>query len=371
MKRLLCLILILLLPACSLAESIAALESSQPLLLPGTPEGILDCISLPDGGALINASTFANLEGTGAGGWRLLYLLRIDAAGSPVWETRYHAGPGADIIELALTQDIVNVYMYNDVIGNENCKQITLVFDLATGRQVEEPEQLGIPVGEIASVTHCGDFRIDEYIHNGGADTVRTVIHHLPNSRRAEYEFRGLQHCTAFDSKLICCFVDAQDMAYYSVYDADCLPIAESSLIAPGAYVNHSAAGENNLYLFAWTNRADPDHRSYTVYPVDDTLNTGAPIASFTLEEGHALGQVALCGDGFLLTDEFPWEYGQPTRYDLLFFSCEGVLTPISTFLLQHEDSVILLPGTDEGHARVVCREEKEMEYLQQVYVAQ
>lgn len=369
MKKLLYLMLLLLLPVSAFAASPVLLESSQSLLIPGTPEGILECIALPDGGALMNVSTFANLEGTGEGEWRLLYLMRVDASGAPVWETRYHAGAGPDIIDLALTQDSVIVHMYNDVIGNANCKQTTLAFDLETGRQTEDPETLGIPTGEIASVFHDGDFRVDQYFHNDDADTVRTLIHYLPTGRLAEYEFHGLQHCAAFGDKLVCCFVDASGMAYYSVYGTDCLPLVESALIAPGAYVNHIAADADKLFLFAWTNRENPDRRTYTVYPLDSTLNLGAAIASFTLAEGHALGQTARCGEGFLLTDESPWEYGPPTQYDLLHLAPDGTLTPIAT--MHQELCVYLLPGADGRHTRVICQDGASPSYLHQIYTAQ
>lgn len=368
MKKLICMLLALFLPLCALAESPVTLESTVPLYIPGDPIGILDYIQLPDGGTLLNVVTQASLDGLSEGTWHLFYLIRISADGAPVWETRYHAGPGADIITLSLDETTATVSMYNDVIDNANCKLMTLLFDLTTGAQIGEPEELGIPVGEIASVTHCGDFRVDQYYHNGGSDTVRTVITHLPTGRQAEYEFIGLQHCAAFDGKLLCFFVISNESAHYDVYGADCLPVGGSTTIGTG-YANHITQDSDTLYIFAWTNLEDPDHRTYTVYPVNEDMKLGKAITAFTLGEDHALGQVAACGDGFLLTDEHPWEHDKPFRYDLLHLSADGTVTTVAPELLQ-VDAVILLPGTDTDHVRVILWDETGSGYCQRVYTA-
>lgn len=270
---------------------------------------------------------------------------------------------------MSVDKSTATVLMYNDVIDNANCNLTALRYELNTGTQIGEPEELCIPVSELVYTAHCGDFRVDAYFRNGGNDAVRTVINHVPSGDLSEYHFRSLQHCAAFNGKLLCFFVSSNDYSHYDVYSAKCLPDGESAAIGT-AFVNHTAQTSDTLYLFAWTNPEAPDHRTYTVFPVDKNMQLGPAITSITLDKGHVLGQAAACGDGFLLTDEYPWEYGKPTRYGLLHLSADGTVTTVAPELLQ-ADAVILLPGTDADHVRVILRDEAGSGYHQRTYAAE
>ena len=112
------------------------------------------------------------------------------------------------------------------------------------------------------------------------------------------------------------------------MFDATCLPVAEEVHTPFGAgHRMISGAAERNgwLYLFVWLEGDDPDVRTYAVYPMDDQLRFGDSIAFFTLAKGHSLADTAACGDGFLFTEYYPWEWQQPSRNALhIDSSCTG-----------------------------------------------
>lgn len=371
MKTLLCFLLCLLMPLMARAEAPVTQLGTATLFLAGDVQSVFEHVSLPDGGALLNVHTLASLDGLTDGDWNMLYLVRIDASGAPLWETRYHAGGTNNTsFDLAVDKHTATVTVFEEPYGAAACQRMTLRFDMETGGQLGSVELLGIPTEDIASFTHMGEFRIEQYLRNYEGGPVRTVITHMPTLRQAEYQVDGLRTYHAFGDKLIIFCTDAPDSRKYWVCGADCLPVLESAhapLDGTNPAVTHSAHQGDTLYLFVWTNRDDPDHRSYTVYPMDETLHIGDAMTTFTLGEGNALGQVAACGDGFLLTEVYPWEYCAPTRYDLLHLCKDGTVTPIMPGIQHMSGEVILLPGPGESNARVIYLDEAGS-YCQSLY---
>lgn len=204
MKKFLCLLLILLTPLCALAEDPAAVENDMILPLPGENPSINDCLSLPNGDVLLNVLTTGKLDGAIAD---MLYLLRVSAAGEIRWQTRYHlftGNSGIDQYTLALSRNSVTVTLYTGLIGNDHCTQTSMIFDLATGKQDGEIDVFSIPAGEVPSITHCGDYRVEEFFGDYNDFTVRTLITHIPTGRTAEHELGGNLTWTAFGDKLLC-----------------------------------------------------------------------------------------------------------------------------------------------------------------------
>ncbi len=361
MKSVLCLLLALLLPACALAESPVAMESDSPLCLPGTNPGISDCLPLPDGSALLNVLTTGELDGASVD---MLYLLRINAAGEILWQTRYHVFSGHSGIDrhtLALNHNSVAVTHYTDLIGNDVCTQTRMHFALDTGKQIGEVEIVSVAADEVPTITHCGDYRVEAYFGDYDGFTVPTRITHNPTGNSAEYEMGSDLFWTAFGDKLLCFQTGSEDRGSYWMYDSNCLPVAEEVHTPFGAghcLVTHAVQRNGWLYLFVWLEGADPDERTYAVYPMDEELLFGDSIALFTLPEGHSLASAVGCGDGFLLTEYFPWEWQQPSRCALSHLTLDGILTVLAPELrFPRGDTALLLPGMDEGRACVILRE--------------
>lgn len=375
MKKFLCLLLALLLPVCALAEAPVVLERDIPLPLPGENPAVSDCIPLSDGGALLNVLTTDTLDGVSMD---MLYLIRIDIAGEILWQTRYHAFSdriGFDKYALSLARDSVTVTFYTNLIGNEHCTETSMIFDLATGKQDEEIDVFSISAEAVPTITHCGDYRVEEFFGDYTSLTVRTLITHIPTGRTAEYELGGNLTWTAFGDKLLCFNVGSEDRGSYWMYDATCLPVVEEEHTPFGAghrQVTHAVQSNGWLYLFVWLDGDNPDVRTYAVYPMDDQLRFGDSIALFTLAEGHSLADAAICGDGFLITEYYPWEWQQPARNALSYLTMDGKLTVLAAELIfPRNDSAHLLPGADDSHARVILRDEEAGGYTQRVYAAE
>ncbi len=375
MKKILCFLLVLLLPLCALAEAPAATESDISLPLPGENPAIADCLPLPDGGALLNVLTTDALDGASMD---MLYLLRIDAAGEILWQTRYHAFTGHSSIDrytLALSQDSVTVTHCTDLLGNDHCTRTSITFDLASGKQEDEIDVYSIPAEEMPTITHCGDYRVEEFFGDYEESAVRTLITHIPTGRTAEYALGGNLTWTAFGDKLLCFSTDSEDRGSYWLYDKTCLPVVEEEHTPFGAghrQVTHAVQSNGWLYLFVWLDGADPDVRTYAVYLMDEQLRFGDSIALFTLAEGHSLADAAVCGDGFLITEYFPWEWQQPAKNALSYLSKDGALTVlVPELVFPRSDAARLLPGTDDSHARVILRDGTEPGYRHQLYAAQ
>lgn len=373
MKRLLCLLLILMLPVCGLAEAAVTLTGDIPLLLPGTKPGISDYLPLAGGGALLNVLTTDELDGISAD---MLYLLRISANGEILWQTRYHVftgQSGVDKYTLALNRNSVAVTHYTDLIGNDVCTQARMTFDLATGRQIGEIDVVSVPAADVPTITHCGDYRVEEYFGDYNGFTVPTRITHIPTGNAAEHEMGGDLFWTAFGDKLLCFQTGSEDRGSYWMYDSSCLSIAEEVHTPFGAghcLVTHAVEQEGWLYLFVWVDGADPDKRTYAVYPMDEDLLFGDSIALFTLAKGHSLADAAACGDGFLLTEYYPWEWQQPARCALSTLSMDGRLTVLAPELsFPRGDAAYLLPGADDRHTLVLLREESDGTHHLRTYV--
>ena len=373
MKRLLCLLLTLLLPACALAEAPIAIVSDSALSLPGNNPGISDCIPLPDGSVLLNILTTGELDGANAD---MLYLIRISANGEILWQTRYHVFTGHSGIDrhtLALSRDSVAVTHYTDLIGNDVCTQTRMHFALDTGKQVGEIEIASVAADEVPTITHCGDYRVERFFGGYDSFTLPTRITHIPTGNSVEYEMGGDLFWTAFGDKLLCFQTGSEDRGSYWMYDQTCLPIAEEVHTPFGAghrQAAHAVERDGWLYLFVWLEGDDPDERTYAIYPMDEDLLFGDSIALFTLAKGHFLADAAACGDGFLFTEYYPWEWQQPARSALSSLTMDGKLTVLAPELtFPRGDAAFLLPGADEHHARVILREESDGAHHLQTYV--
>lgn len=126
---------------------------------------------------------------------------------------------------------------------------------------------------------------------------------------------------------------------------SDCLPLPGG-----GALLNVLTTGE--------LDGTNPNPRTYAVYPMDENLLFGDSIALFTLAEGHSLGAVVACGDGFLLTEHFPWEWQQPARSALSHLAMDGTRTVLAPELIfPRGDSALLIPSPDEHHAAIILRD--------------
>lgn len=375
MKKLLILLIALLLPACALADAPVVLEGSTPLSLPGEDPCIADCIPLPDGGALLNVLTTGTLDGASMD---MLYLIRIDSTGNSLWETRYHAFSNGDDIDrytLTLDQGSVTVTHYADLIGNDTCTRTNMLFDLASGKQKGALDICTIPTADVPTLTHCGDYRIEEFFGEQNEFTLRTRITHVPTGATAEYNLYHDLTWAAFGDKLLCFNVGSEDRGSYWMYDQSCQPVLEDIHTPFGdghRMITHAAELDGWLYLFVWLDGDDPDERTYAVYPMDGERLFGDSIALFTLAEGHSLADVEVCGEGFLLTEYHSWEWQQPLKNTLSYLSLDGVLTVLAPELtFPRNDSAHLLPGPDDAHACVIHRDDAGTGYCLQTYAIQ
>ena len=375
MKKALCLLIMLLTPLCAWADGSAAIEHDIMLSLPGENPGISNCIPLPDGDVLLNVLTTGELDGASAD---MLYLLRVSAAGEIRWQTRYHlftGNSGIDRYTLALSRDSVTVTLYTGLIGNDHCTQTSMFFDLVTGKQDGEIDVFSIPAEEVPTITHCGDYRVEEFFGDYNEFTVRTLITHIPTGRTAEYELGGNLTWTSFRDKLLCFNTGSEDRGSYWMFDATCLPVVEEEHTPFGAghrQVSGTAELGGWLYLFVWLDGDNPDVRTYAVYPMDEELRFGDSIALFTLAEGHSLADVAVCGDGFLITEYYPWEWQQPAKNALSYLTKDGTLTVLAPELIfPRNDAAYLLPGSDGNHVSVILRDAADAAHHLRIYSAQ
>lgn len=204
--------------------------------------------------------------------------------------------------------------------------------------------------------------------------TVRTLITHIPTGRTAEYQLGGNLTWTVFGDKLLCFNTGSEDRGSYWMYDNTCLPVVEEKHTPFGAghrMVTRAVERDGWLYLFVWLDGDDPDVRTYAVYPMDEALRFGDSIALFTLAEGHSLADAAACGEGFLFTEYYPWEWQQPARNALFHLSMDGTLTVLAPELIfPRNDAALLLPGADNGHALVILRDEADAAHHLRTYAA-
>lgn len=375
MKKMLILLMALFLPVYALAEAPVSLVRHDLTYSIGEAADILDCAVLPEGGVLLNVRSTANLDGSGEGDWTHLSLVHLDPKGVACWQTRYSATLGNlpyDRITWAVDKNSVTVKLFSGLIGRETCQQTDILFDLETGRQIGGPYTFSIPSADVPTITHTGDFRIEEYFGDYSGTTTRTVITHIPTGSTAEYELNGQRTWHAFKDKLVSFRSAMQDGGRYWVYSVDCLPVTEAAEMpetCSNPVVGHTARAEDALYLFVWSNRENPDHRTYTVFPLGADMEIGAAVTTFTLEEGHTLGAAAVCGEGFLLTDCPPWVWGTEVYSSLCYLDMDGKLTVLETDFASLDSLVTLLPG-EKGQARVVLLDEQGRGYVEMTYAS-
>lgn len=345
MKKLLCLLLALL-PLWALAEP-QVVEATL-IYCDGEPVHILNCAALPDGGVLLNVRYQQ-------GGWtRLALVLSRDEGAS--WTTVYSSVLGDEPwarISWYLEQSTVRMQLCGEPLDDDLCEVTELFYSTEDGRQLGDVYVMDKSWADLPVVTHTGDFRVETYFGDYSSETVRTVITHVPTNQTAEYALDGQRTWHACGDMLMGFRSGMQDGGRYWVYNAECQAVVESAEMpatCDNPVVGHAAQGADALYLFVWSNRQDPDHRSYTVFPMAEDGTIGPAMASFTLEEGHTLGQVAACGAGFLLTDASPWTWGEPDRCDLYYLAPDGTMTLLRPGI---EGDVFLLGGED-GQCRLV-----------------
>lgn len=86
------------------------------------------------------------------------------------------------------------------------------------------------------------------------------------------------------------------------------------------------------------------------------SLATASPFSPW--QKDTPWGAVVACGDGFLLTEHFPWEWQQPARSSLSHLALDGTRTVLAPELIfPRGDSALLIPIPDEHHAAVILRD--------------
>lgn len=378
MKKLLILFIVLCMPLCALAAEPVTLDSSELFAAPGELMSIFDYIILPDGGALLNVHVRNVLDGQGKdnGSYNQLHLMRLEADGTPTWNTCYLSTAfklDSHRINLALDKDSAILLLYGALREDGTRQQTTMRFDLMTGEYLEDVHVVQqFPEKDVPTFSHCGDFRVEEYFGAADNDVVPTGITYIPTGSRAEYRLSALRYCFAFGDKLLGFSVDMADVGHYWVFDANCQLVSNEQtpfgLSAP--FVDLAAVGEDTMYLFVWTNHNASEPRSYTVYPVDKEMRIGEAVMSFTLAEGYALDAAMVCGDGFLLKETL-YQNWAPISCDLTWLGLDGSKTVLTSGIPQRSSLVLLLPGEDDDHARVILRDEAGQGLRQWVYAAQ
>lgn len=345
MKKLFCLLLVLL-PLWALAEP--QFEKATLIYCDGEPVHILDCAALPDGGVLMNVRYRE-------GGWTRLALVLSGGEGASrttVYSSTLGDEPWARI-NWYLEESTVRLQLCGEPLDDDLCEVTELLYSTEDGRQLGGPYTFTAAWAELPDVTHTGDFRVEAYFGDYSGTTVRTVITHVPTNHTVEYALDGQRTWHACGDMLMSFRSGMQDGGRYWVYNVEGQAVVESAAMpatCENPVVGHAAQGEDALYLFVWSNRQDPDHRSYTVFPMAEDGAIGPAVASFTLGKGHTLGQVAACGEGFLLTDVSPWEWGEPDQCDLYYLASDGAMTLLRPGLT---GDVFLLGGED-GQCRLV-----------------
>ena len=376
MRTLLCFLLALCLPLFAAAEAPVQPVGSLLTHCAGDAVAILDCAALPNGCTLLNVQFLADLEGKGKGDWTHLRLILLGPDDASSWQITYSrtlGDPPYDKITWAIGASSVKVMLFSGLIGNDVCQQTDILFDLETGKQIGGPYTFEVDADDVPTITYSGDFRIEEYFGDYSEAVTRTIITYMPTGVSAEYMLDGQRTWHAFGEALVSFRSSMQDGGLCWVYNANCEPAGqEIPLPATCAdpVVGHSALQGDTLFLFVWSNREDPDHRTYTVFPMTEDLQIGDAVASFTLEEGHTLGATVACGDGFLLTLQRPWGWDTDTFSQLAYLSPQGELVILDSEFVSQNDLVTLLPAEDANHAWVILRDPQNRGWSRWEYAA-
>jgi len=376
MKKLLCLLLLLLLPVLVCAEEIPFTET--PLDFGGDVQRIAGAVQLPEGQIAINYHINAGADWVEA-------LAAFDAQGNLLWNQElytYEANMYPKVRILAMRGEEIECVLF-DQIASDDCLHRHETRLSLSGEVLGTTDSGMVPLMEKPTVSRSGDFQVEEFFGDYMGEETPLTITHLPTGNTRQHVLpagRGNFH--AFGERLMYIRHGSEEDTGLWLFDEKGDILAENApLPFEGGVpvVAYSAQDEQSLYLFSWDNGGvGAQENFYTVWPVDADMKVQEPLCSFTLgsvepEEGVfmidksiSLYKPVRCGAGFLLLAMHPWVWQEPLRYDLCYLSMEGELTVLDTLAQADNDEVLLLPGEEAGMARLILRSGNG--YVQRVY---
>lgn len=376
MKKLLCLLFVLLLPALSAAEGL--LLSEAQLDLGDDVLRIAGAVMLPEGQIAINYHINAGANWVEA-------LAAFDGQGSLLWNHELYAYE-ADMYPkervLTVRGEEIECVLFDQIAADDRLHRQETRLSL-TGEVLGVEDSGMVPLAEKATVYHCGNFLVERYFGDYSDPETQVAITHLPTGNVRQYEMIiGTGNFHAFGDRLMYVRHGSEEGEGLWLFDEKGDMLAENGPLPFEGRVSaapFSAQDEQCLYLFAWDNGGQGARESfYTVYPVDADMNIQEPLCSFTLgsvepredvfmaDLAKSLSQPVRCGEGFLLLAMHPWVWQEPLAYDLCYLSMDGTLTVLETIVQADNDQVLLLPGEAAGTARLILRSGDG--YVQRIY---
>jgi len=377
MKRILCLLLVLLLPALSLAEG---MTYTQALLDLGDDVlRIAGAVQLSEGQIAINYHIDAGES------W-VESIAAFDGQGSLLWNHELYAYE-ADMYPkervLTVRGEEIECVLYDQIVSDDDRLHRQETRLSLTGEVLGVEDSGMVPLAEKATVYHCGNFLVERYFGDYMDDVTPVTITHLPAGNVRQYEMIiGTGNFHAFGDRLMYIRRGSEEGEGLWLFDEKGEMLAENAPLPFEGQVSaapFSAQDEQCLYLFSWDNGGQGAQECfYTVYPVDADMNIREPLCSFTLgsvepredvfmaDLAKSLSQPVRCGEGFLLLAIHPWVWQEPLAYDLCYLSMDGALTVLETIAQADNDQVLLLPGEKAGTARLILRSGDG--YVQRIY---
>lgn len=373
MKKIWCLLLVLLLPALSLAEGLTYTQVS--LNLGSDVLRIAGAVQLPEGQMAINYHIDAGES------W-VEVIAAFDGQGGLLWNHELYAYeedmyPKERV--LAVRGEEIECVLFDQIAEDDRLhRQETRLSLMGEVLGVEDSGM--VPLAEKATVYHCGNFLVERYFGDYSEPETLVTITHLPTGNVRQYEMiigRGNFH--AFGDRLL--YIRHGDEGLW-LFDEKGDMLAENAPLpfaGRNPVVAFSAQDEQRLYLFSWDDGDYSTQESgYMVYPVDAEMNIQEPLCSFSLGSVEpredvfmldlvkSLSQPVRCGEGFLLLAMHPWVWQEPLAYDLCYLSMDGTVTVLETIAQADDDQVLLLPGEKTGTARLILRSGDG--YVQRIY---
>lgn len=376
MKRILCLLLVFLLPALSLAET--PTYTQMPLEFGDNVQRIAKSVLLPDGQLAINYHINAGENWVEA-------IAAFDGQGSLLWNHElcaYEADMYPKVRVLTVRGEKIECVLFDQIAEDDRLHRQETRLSL-TGEVLSVEDSGMVPLTEKPNVSHCGSFLVEEYFGDYMGEVTPVTITYLPTGNVRQYEMpAGTGNFHAFGDRLMYIRHWREEGEGLWLFDEKGDMLAENGPLPFAGrmpVVAFSAQDEQCLYLFSWDNGGQGAQESfYTVYPVDAEMNILEPLCSFTLgsvvpevgvfmlDRAKSLSQPVRCGEGFLLLAMHPWVWQEPLAYDLCYLAMDGTLTVLETIAQADNDQVLLLPGEAAGTARLILRSEDG--YVQRIY---
>lgn len=375
MKKILCLLLVFLLPALSLAEGLTYTQA--PLDLGDDVLRIAGAVQLPEGQIAINYHIDAGESWVEA-------IAAFDGQGSLLWNHElyaYEADMYPKVRVLTVRGEEIECVLYDQIASDDDRLHRQETRLSLTGEVLGVEDSGMVPLAEKATVYHCGNFLVERYFGDYSEPETQVAITHLPTGNVRQYEMIiGTGNFHAFGDRLMYIRHWSEEGEGLWLFDEKDDMLAENGpLPFAGDAVPFSAQDEQRLYLFSWDNGGQGAQECfYTVYPVDAEMNILEPLCSFTLgsvepredvfmaDLAKSLNQPVRCGEGFLLLAIHPWVWQEPLAYDLCYLEMDGTVTVLETIAQADNDQVLLLPGEKAGTARLILRSGDG--YVQRIY---